>query len=343
MPAQICHAVFAEEALAASLGEQGRELLQDVGPWLRLAAQGPDLFYHNRISKPSGLMAGSLLHQSGYGSFLKAWIESLPARNERDPQAVRAVILGFTSHAFLDRATHPFIDYHAGWVSPTDPASIRYYRCHAFYERIIDVLILRERRDMGIDEYDFCALLPSGEDWPGAIVETMATALSGSYPRLERQGRLEARIRNAYRDAQRFYRHTNYQNWQDRVSAVKLDLESTHRRRLALFHPDGIPADIDFLNLSEKQWVHPCREKVSSTRSFIHLYEQALARCAEAFRLVWSALEGHGDTAAVEENVGNVSLNTLCEPPGPLRTASPLPLTEILEAGYERIRETLTT
>ena len=101
MPAQICHAVFAEEALSAALGSDGSALMREAGPWLRFGAQGPDLFYHNRITKPSGLMAGSCLHQAGYGSFLKRWIESLDRFGGREDSVTNAVILGFVSHAFL--------------------------------------------------------------------------------------------------------------------------------------------------------------------------------------------------------------------------------------------------
>jgi len=55
MPAQICHILFAEEALRAALGERASSLLERHGSLFRFAAQGPDCFSHNQRPRPTGL------------------------------------------------------------------------------------------------------------------------------------------------------------------------------------------------------------------------------------------------------------------------------------------------
>ncbi|NOY09010.1 MAG: hypothetical protein GXP33_09230 [Spirochaetes bacterium] len=69
MPAHITHIIFGEEALRRSMGTEADRIITRHGNIFRFACQGPDFFYHNQRTKPSGLKYGSLLHHEHYGRF----------------------------------------------------------------------------------------------------------------------------------------------------------------------------------------------------------------------------------------------------------------------------------
>ena len=58
MPSHFTHLLFAEAALRAALGERAEEILRAHGNLFRFGAQGPDFFYHNQRTMPTGLRYG---------------------------------------------------------------------------------------------------------------------------------------------------------------------------------------------------------------------------------------------------------------------------------------------
>jgi len=151
MPSQICHLIFAEDSLREALGNSAVRILKRYGNIYRFGAQGPDFFYHNQRTKPTGLKFGVNAHREGYGRLVTHMIHELrrlEAKKHKDLPLIRAYILGFTTHAFLDKKTHPFIDYFSGWVDADREETEIYYRCHIFMERILDVLMLKLKRGL---------------------------------------------------------------------------------------------------------------------------------------------------------------------------------------------------
>ena len=331
MPSQICHILFADECLRLAFADAGPRLLGAHHSLFRFAAQGPDFFYHNGFSRPSGRTFGALLHRRQFGAVVRRMAQRL----ERAPRELPAFVLGFATHAFLDRAAHPFIDYFAGWEDPERPETHRYYRCHAFYERIIDVLFLRERRGVAAEDYGAADLLDCGPRLPEAVTGALADALRATFTGLDMTADAEVRVQNAYQDAVGFYRFTSRPEY--RAEAAARDRSGPDRRRLALFHPRGLPADIDFLNVSHSRWVHPCDEGRASAASFGDLFDGAVASSAAALTAIAAAAEGRR-VEGVEALVGNASLNTESPTTGRRRFSEPLPLPEILDGMYERER-----
>jgi hypothetical protein len=338
MPAQICHLLFAEEALRGALGARAEGLLERQGNLLRFGAQGPDFFYHNQRTRPTGLKYGVAAHHEGYGrltAHLVAQLRRLQLRgiDERVRDELTAFTLGWVTHAFLDRVTHPFIVYFSGWGE-------KHFRCHIFFERILDVLTLRERRGQTAAELSLPGLLGCGPVLPYPLVKTLLKALNLAYPRMTRKSLDRRRIENAYADAMFFYTYTDPSEPRYRRLALERDREA-QKRRLALFHPLELPEDIDFLNRGGALWRHPCREDLASTASFPQLYAEALARAVPALAVVSEALEGGRTPEEVETAVGNASLNTGLERWQRCRLAQcdPLPLAELLDSLYRQAEQ----
>ncbi|GAH51642.1 unnamed protein product, partial [marine sediment metagenome] len=239
MPAQINHIIFGEEALDQALGPDGKALLNQYGNIFRFGTQGPDFFYHNQRTKPAGLKYGFAAHKEGYGRIVKNMVlQALRLRRRGQPSEtlamLNAYILGFTSHAFLDKKTHPYILYFSGWVITGEEETRKYFRCHAFLERILDVLILNIRRGLDIKEFSLLPLVSCGEKLPYPIIKTLLKGLHASYPGMHFKSRDRRRIENAYKDTIYFYTVTDPLNPLYRQMAFARDQRAgDNRRRLA--------------------------------------------------------------------------------------------------------------
>ena len=119
MASHVAHLLFAEE----SATQAGQELDRKDSYYV-LGAQGPDLFLHSQRRKPRGIQYGGLLHRKGFASFAASL-----AVGSSEAQRYAA---GFITHVVLDRGSHPFINYFAGWWDRGRPETRRYQHMHPF-------------------------------------------------------------------------------------------------------------------------------------------------------------------------------------------------------------------
>ncbi|MDR2746898.1 MAG: zinc dependent phospholipase C family protein [Treponema sp.] len=344
MPSQILHTLFGEDvitamyrSLAPRFGLAADKALEKIrGPYrtaFALGCQGPDIFYHSQGRRPVGLEYGTLLHRRGAGVFtaglLKMGLPDPPpdeedirrGRREKGINALGVYALGFMTHAILDRAAHPYIIYKSGY--------------HAFFERIIDVLMLRELRKEEAASWDQEAVLARAcEEPPLGLKELLARALTLAFPeRAGRDGKLMARIDNTFADCARFYRLTS-----PRRTSIDGG-ERVDRAVLELVYPEKLEDDIDFLNLKKEPWYYPAGNSGEDRRSFPELYAGAAALAAASITPV---IAGYLETGIfpireAAQAIGNGGLSIQDEegrPCAPTRSA-PLPLDRTLRRQEE--------
>ncbi len=271
MPAHITHLLFAEDVLRQATANADA-ILERAGNLFCLGAQGPDIFYHNQRTRPFALRYGTLLHRRGYGTVIAHMAELLAAATRRGGLDWEAAgyLLGFATHAELDRHTHPYIICRGGWVRSDDAASRVYFRCHAFLERMLDVVALRELRGAELHQFDFFSRIYCGENLPYTTLKMLLKAIDAAYPDARYKSRNRRRIENAYADSMRFYTLTDHRNPQLRRKALELDRsEGFQRRRIAVFHFPEHGQELDPGNLQHRPWPHPCAPEVRSTDSLI--------------------------------------------------------------------------
>ena len=319
-----------------------------VGNIFRFGCQGPDFFYHNQRTKPSGLVYGSLLHHEQYGRFTVNMMRKLSEHgNPGSESFLQAVsfILGFTTHAILDRKAHPFIVYFSGWVEKRNKKTDKYFRCHPFFERIIDMKILEIKRNIRITKFDTGNIMFCGSYMPDIISSTFTKALNLTFPRVSKPDDLK-RFNNAYRDTLFLFEITNptkpifYE-----MALIKDIQEKFRKRRIALFYTEKLPDDIDYLNTEHSDWTHPCDNKDVRNSSFLDIYESAVKESEHILLQLWhllkKLLEGQEPTEEeltdMEKEIGNTDLEsdrpdlTRCIP----QFSAPLPLYEILNKIYK--------
>ena len=343
MPSHFTHLLFAEEALRGALGERAEEILSAHGNLFRFGAQGPDFFYHNQRTMPTGLRYGVALHRHGYGSFVQELVREAQRLSAGPGADLSAFILGFVTHAPLDRQAHPFIGYFAGWVDPRKEASRRLYHAHPFLERILDVLVLRERLGLAPAQFDFLSKIRCGKALPYPVIKAMVKGLNTVYPSYSFRSRNRQRVENAYHDAMFFYKLTNHLNPDLMRLAYRKDRKEGFReKRLGLLHPREVPPGYDFLNLSHQEWCHPCDEAAVTRASFLDVYEEALRRCIVMLGDVFLVLSGQAPVEGLAERLGEESLDTGRENCTPVHSR-PLPLREIMDEIYARMEKEVGT
>ncbi|MEE8440105.1 MAG: hypothetical protein V3S41_00165 [Spirochaetia bacterium] len=344
MPSHITHLLFAEDCCS----EAGlRVLVEPAGrPYLALGAQGPDIFYHNQRRKPSGLTYGSLMHRHGYGTTVShmaawAWTQGLPLESWAG-----AWVVGFSTHATLDRSTHPYINYFSGWVERGDPHTERFRSMHPFLERLIDVALLDSARGMHPNGLNFSKLSNCGESPPAAWLDMMTTALSAAYQVAKGDAELRDRLTSAYLDTAGYYQFTNVVDEQYlREGFGREKRGEIGARWLSIVHPLSVPDTVDVLNEGHATWTHPCNGKERYSDSFLDRYDLALGTAAAMIGEIADTWKDHSRSAEdrrrrIENAVGNWNLsdgrNT--ERPCSKRHAAPLPLRELQTQIRESVR-----
>ncbi len=383
MPSHIAHMLFGRDAIKSINDKTFNAIIKKESNLFNLGCQGPDIFYHNKRTKPSGIKFGILLHHERYGRFVSNYLrilgESLCMTPKNplkhiDLEKSFSFILGFITHAILDRRAHPFISFFAGWVDPGKPETKRHFMCHAFFERIIDVLLLKEKLNIDIQKFDFFSQIYCGDSFPEHEKKIFFRALRHTFPETVSKDDI-VRIENAYRDSMRYYDIANpiFPKLKMELERYEFDRE-VKLRRLALLHPTDLDEKIDFLNTNHTTWSHPCDNHDTSNKSFLELYNIAikdsynvLKLILKVYKLINEQLEWihnspvlsnnfsacrhskktkkflhrlYRDIYKIERKIGNHDLDTprpeltRCTP----KYSRPLPLGEILDRMYNELK-----
>jgi hypothetical protein len=345
VPAQITHELFAEDVVIQSLGKIEYDRHIENRSLLVLGAQGPDLFLHNHRTLPSGLIFGKLLHTEGYGAFTKNFtakaLELYPDRSAFQQSPLYSYLLGFVTHAALDRRMHPFINFYSGWTEPGKPDSEQYRHCHAFFERILDVFILKYRSNTSIEDYNFLSHIDCGQTIPENLADTIEAGISSTFPEYDNHKKNLKRIRNAYLDTHGTYTFTNPTEHDNLQKAVRQHgRRRVSRRIISIFHPTRLP-ELDYMNMAHAEWNHPGAPEEVHKESFFDLYEQALDDAAPMVKAVKDASEGIITLEALEESIGNQNLSDgkAKKIARNLEFVKPLPLIDVLDVLFAVLKQ----
>jgi hypothetical protein len=288
MPSQIAHILLGREA-APSLPAGWFRRFSDSA--FRLGCQGPDVFYHNRRTKPGAFLYGTRLHRRGWGEFLSRFRREALDRGWGPDHPGLAFLAGQATHGFLDRRAHPFVVYFSGWKVPGDPLTNSLRHSHAFFERILDVLLWEHRMRTPFDQCDWQDDFPGPEHFPEDFWTAWAEALHEVFPQLSARADVEVRLKNAVGDTRGFLAFTA-------PSAREHARRAARHGALHWFHPEALP-EWDFLNLAHAPWQDPVSGE-SRNESMDDLFSQAAAEASAVLATLadrsadWNLLLGNG-------------------------------------------------
>ncbi len=318
MPSHITHSLF------------GREIARLVNftikypNWFTLGCQGPDIFLHNQRTMPSSLFWGKSLHRKNYGLFCSILIQEMLISGNNWDSPIGSYILGFITHASLDRETHPFITYFSGWGNENKLS-------HPFLERLIDIEISSFLSIQSPDKYSFFNSITLGSEAPENLIKILSKSIKILFKNSFSLYDINIRIDNAYKDTMYFLQKTD--RWRkNQVNRIKaIEIEHAHSRLLALFHPPYIPEYLDVLNTNHSEWKHPWAPQISSKMSFDEIFMSTAQNSSEKIKLILD-----NNLYDVIDLIGNESLNSGLPYSASSfpKVSSPLPLGKFLQELY---------
>ncbi len=345
MASQLTHLLAGIQALKSALPEKQASILADYGAWFGLGCQGPDIFYHNQRTRPLSIYYGSLLHKRSFGAFIAAFAKNLPNAASNPESA--AFLLGFATHAALDRKTHPYIVYRSGWFDPSKPQTKHLKGAHIFLERILDVLVWEKTTGTTIADFQQAKLLVPEENSYTALVQAIASALRETYPqRAGNDDQLEERIKNGFLDTTHIFALTDPSR-PPTMTARRFAYFDEGAHSIAMLYPSAIPQTEDWGNSSREPWRFPCEPERNSTASYFDLVDEAVAEMIPVLALLGRILfepaasrtASDDRLAALSRLAGQESLNVgdaqgLQKAP---QWSNPLPIYQLMKQIHEKL------
>lgn len=338
MPAHITHALAGLRCLRDA---PGSEALSRSAAFL-LGCQGPDIFSHNRLTKPLALAYSRLLHRRGYGMFCASLAECVGSgMGGQSPNGSisRDWLFGFVTHQAVDRALHPYIVYRSYYPGDTGLAGVSPARMHAFLERILDTELYRTLEKKPVSAFDSDALLLDGDR--SRLVEDISFALSRTYPgEAEDRDDLRSRVANALSDSRLYYDMTN-------PARVSMDDAPDPERAgkflrfgidgVALLHPERVASGVDWLNDGRSLWLDPITG-AERHESVSELFHGAVECARAAMDALGAALDGtlKPDELAISIGNGPLSATGGDGQIAPVRFSDPFDLSRTLRAEADK-------
>lgn len=295
MPNVWTHFLFGK-ALAERIGYSAATRTPELERTFHLGCQGPDfLFYHRFLpwQRSAGMpKLGGAMHSRRCGPFLLDLLSEMRGRPLDAPEVVFS--LGFLTHHILDRNAHPYVFYRSGFKKWD----------HQRFEVIIDTLVVRKLLGLETWNTPVWKQIDTGGKLPGDMAAIFNKLARTHYP--EEAGPLTAADWN--------------EACRDMIRAQRLFHDpSGLKRRLTLGQIEPLVykrdiLELDYLNESRQQWLHPSLEDERHTESFWDLWDLAMEDGLAAMNAALAYLQApESDPDArsnLEAAIGDLSYET---------------------------------
>lgn len=308
MPSQIIHLLAGRTALSrAERAPLARDRL--VTAAFNLGCQGPDIFSHNRRTRPFALAYARLLHRHDYGRFCAA---AASVASSVGDTLFLSWLCGFVTHQAVDRALHPYIVNRSFVPGATGVPGVSPALFHAFLERVLDVKLLEKAGFGPVSSFGIIDSFRLDDDAIASLASRIAPVLLEIYPsRDEIDTEAELRVRNAFTDTIFFYGLTDpVRTSFARASCLRdmRDYMDLGPSGVALLYPETADPDVDWLNLAKTPWLHPVTGE-KSRESVPELFERAVADASLAQTCLARYLSGEIPPAELESRISNDCLS----------------------------------
>lgn len=304
MPSHAAHLLFALECQKIPVQNEPTATIMSINH----GAQLPDMFYHNRRTRPFGLYISVALHRRGFASMAAKLLYNAETKLEYQSA------LAFLSHGVLDRTLHPWINAFTGWFDPAVLASYDFRYRHPLLERLIDIYICHHNNAQWLLGSEFATvwgpqptLDPLGEnEFPGSA--KLLTTLRAIYPRCAADTELEQRLTNAWRDSRGYYywttnlstaeynaeRDAAFGIWQAMTHDQEFVIDDGALRFASIVHP-RLPVDTagnlpsilrKHFEARQTLWYDPCHDGPARSTSLIELWHQARAEMEKLVSII---------------------------------------------------------
>lgn len=286
MPNIWTHILFCQEMVDAM---QTKPTFLEDTTYLNLGAQGPDPFFYHHfwpwMKKDSVNEIGTLLHTKHCGDVIMDLIMFSKDQNDH----VKAYVFGFVTHHVLDRHTHPYIHYRAGYEGSN----------HQKLEVRIDTLIMKKYKHINTWEYPVHKKIDVGSKIDQDLQNLLHTTIKKHFPEVEQE--TSRYIQKAYKDMKLAFKILSDPYGWKNVLLGPLISAYSHR---------PIKDSIDYLNEHRQKWHHSANNEVS-TKSFLDLYSEAKTEGFDILSELLNYWNHEEDRASkLRELIGHISFDT---------------------------------
>lgn len=252
----------------------------------QLGCQGPDFFFFYRfwpwLESNRGTILGDLFHTVDCGPVLIDLIVKA-----KELTTIQDYVAGFITHHILDRTTHSYIHFYAGYEK---------YK-HQQLESTLDTLIAKELRGINTWNTPVVPQIDVGNTLPNDIVETLYKLASTYYPAAAKKF-TKMEYHQAYRDMKRFLTFTFDPH--GIKTAITFGLISPFRFTKAIPYRD-------YFNLEKKTWLHPAIPEEKHTESFWELWKMAVDEGTTIMSSVYDYWSSKLEIGSLVRRIGNIS------------------------------------
>ncbi|HET7580442.1 MAG TPA: zinc dependent phospholipase C family protein [Bacillales bacterium] len=267
---------------------------EDVKPYFRLGAQGPDpFFYHNfwpwKKEKPVAGIGGKI-HRESCGPFLMEMIQ-YGAEHSSDLY-LQAYILGFLTHHILDRNAHPYIIYCSGNKDHK----------HQRLEVIIDTLLMKELKGLKTWKTPVYEQINVGKHLYAPVRDMLRVLIERFFPE----------------DAALMPSNYIDDSYRDMIKALKALFDplgwknKAFEKQVSAFSYQKVEDDNDYLNRERRNWYHPADDHEEHNESFDDLLknaEQEGIRILTAVLDYWNNGQEHS-CEGIQKELKNLAYDT---------------------------------
>lgn len=290
MPNIITHKLFAEDVYHALNDTQLKCMIKRNLELYYIGSQGPDFLFFSHLMpwdvyKSHELnRLGSRMHNEHINDFYECAMHSIQKQTNKEIQERMIVYLfGHLCHWALDKTAHPYIYYFTGKGKKKNSSF------HHRLESIIDARLLEKKRDLTIKEYPYYKLCEYDVNMLQAIAR-IYVAVSREVYHVDLKVHDIRETLDTWYEVQKFLYDPGCIKYAC-IHGVEKILHKEWQFSGNIVRNKEID-QLDLLNEERKEWKHPCDDKITSTASFLDLYDDAIITASKVIKMANWILQG---------------------------------------------------
>jgi len=284
MPSSITHTYFGIDVYN-KLNTKNKNKINKSIEYFKTFCQGPDIFYFYNmfIGKKSKdvYKLGLNMHKYNSQNFFINTIKYIMNNNLKDNPQVIAFLYGHICHYYLDTICHPFIYYKTGKLIKGNKNTYKYNTKHADMEFFIDRYMINQREQMKPNKYKVYNAFLNINNFNKELQDLINNVIP--YKNINKI------YIKSIKDMKLFFRIICYDKYKIKYYIYRI-IDKITWGSIAKINEFSYGGDykknINYLNLNNKQWSHPCDKTITSKKSFFDLYEDAIKKCTEAIEII---------------------------------------------------------
>lgn len=303
MPQLITHNIFAKEVYKKLDADVQKSIDKEI-PIYEMYAQSFDFFYYSFSKKWRKI--GNRCHKRKVRKYFMNIINNIISlKLENNAQAL-SYLYGSIDHYVLDSNCHPLIFYKTGVFSKKErKETMKYLGLHGDMETNIDAIYYINRYHKPFHKVNTAKEFIPKINFSKELANLMDKTFVDTF-KVERASKY---YYNSYKHSRWMYPLFINDKYGIKKILYKIfDKIVFFRKNNYEYYSTYIKQPkFNYLNVEHKRWVYPSDKSVSTTESFIDLYDKSLDRATYLINLAHKVLNKEVDIKEFEESIGNLS------------------------------------